>query len=64
MSPHRTTRKLLDRENLGHARVLTGAAKSDAGLKRAMTDPREHEAESAEELTLDDLGGRSDALGG
>jgi hypothetical protein len=39
-------------------------SKADRHLREAAVDPHEYGGSSADEVTLDDLGGRSDALGG
>ena len=60
----RSTR-VLEPRSLGRTMTLAvGTVKPDRNTQADAVNPREDEGTSSAELTLEDFGGRSDALGG
>jgi hypothetical protein len=64
MSSHRRRNKTSDAGRIGKAITSADLRKSNRDAKKAAAPPSEKVIARARALTLDDFGGRSDALGG
>jgi hypothetical protein len=65
MTSYLNTSRVLERRNLGRAlKPADDRVNVNTGTKGVAADSRDHDDASNADLTLDDFGGRSDALGG
>lgn len=65
MSFSMNTSRMLEPRSLGRAiKPADDAVKADVSTKRVAMNPMENDDVPSAVLTLDDFGGRSDALGG